>query len=331
MNSYKLLFFSTLLTGSMVSLSANSWIGVWMGLEINLLSMIPLMKSKTNMMSTEAAIKYFITQALASTLLLLTAILMMKIINKTISLNYMIQLSMLMKMGSAPFHFWFPEVINGMTWMNSLIILTWQKIAPMMIIMYTNMSNNFIYTIIIWNSLISAILGLNQTSLRKIMAYSSMNHIAWMLASMMISETMWKFYFTIYCLISINIIVSFILMNSFTLSQTMTSNMNKMNKIMLMINFMSLGGLPPFLGFFPKWLVIQALTNSNNLLINVVLICLTMIPLYYYTRIMMASLIMNNQTSFISLKIKINNFMLIMMNLLTLMGLIMSSSLYIYL
>nr|ARH54000.1 NADH dehydrogenase subunit 2 [Stomis pumicatus] len=305
-NIYKLIFIMTLFMGTMISVSSYTWLGTWMGLEINLLSFIPLLKSKNNPYSTESSIKYFLIQTLASSMFLFSILMMMStsnlisnILNSNMFLIMMINSSLLLKMGAAPFHFWFPEIIEGMNWINSLILMTWQKIAPMMLLSYTIKYSNFIIIIIILSTLIGSIGGLNQTSLRKIMAYSSINHLGWMISSFLNSEMIWLIYFLLYSFISITLISMLNMFKIFYLKQ-MYSFMNKniLIKFSLLLNLLSLGGLPPFLGFLPKWMIIQYLSN-NYMYLLFFMIMMTLITLFFYMRIMYTSLILfHNEMNF---------------------------------
>nr|YP_010373916.1 NADH dehydrogenase subunit 2 [Coomaniella dentata]UPI13497.1 NADH dehydrogenase subunit 2 [Coomaniella dentata] len=330
MNFYKTLFILSTLTGTIISISATSWVGMWLGLEINLLSIIPLMNDNKNLFSTEASLKYFITQAMASAILLLAVIIMMSKINIQYEMNLeyplilMLNSSLLTKMGAAPFHFWFPEVIEGLSWFNSFMLLTWQKIAPMALLMYNVNLKNFLSFIIIFCMLISSIVGLNQTSLRKILAYSSINHIGWMISSLLFFQNIWMYYFLIYTLITINIVLIFKLMNVFYLKQLFsTLNFNKMVKLFFILNFLSLGGLPPFLGFLTKWMTIQALINSNLIMLALVMIILTLITLFFYIRITFSSLLLSETeiSSYLE-NSKFNNMIIITLNFISLSSLI---------
>nr|AXS66319.1 NADH dehydrogenase subunit 2 [Staphylinoidea sp. 3 KM-2017] len=320
---YKLMFMNWMMMGSIISISANSWMGVWMGLEINLLLIIPLINKTNNSMSSESSMKYFISQALASTIILMSIILMFMKLNY----NLMLTSAVLMKMGSAPFHFWFPEVMEGLNWINSLIMLTWQKLTPMVLLMYTLNNLIFMNIIIIMNLLIGGIQGLNQISLRKIMAYSSINHIAWMIPSINLTQIIWIYYFIIYSIISANICYMFHMMSSFYLPQVILTNFNNpISKFIMMMNFFNLGGLPPFMGFLPKWLTIQMMVNFNYLYISLMMIILTLITLYYYMRISYSTLMMNS--SFMKFKFAPKNYMFIFMNIISLTTLILSTLMF---
>nr|YP_010397331.1 NADH dehydrogenase subunit 2 [Gametis jucunda]UQJ77438.1 NADH dehydrogenase subunit 2 [Gametis jucunda] len=295
---YKILFGTSMMIGTLISISSYSWMGMWMGLEINLLSIIPLMSSTKNMMASEAALKYFITQAMASTILLFSIIMSSLYFSYDLNYNLYFSLifntSLLTKMGAAPFHFWFPEVMEGLNWINCIIMLTWQKIAPMILIMYSNKTTLYFIMVIVMSMLISGIMGMNQTSLRKILAYSSINHIGWMIGAIMLSPTIWSYYFMIYCIISINIIVIFWKLNIFYINQLYISlNSNPLVKFFFMMNFLSLGGLPPFLGFMPKWLLINSLIQTNFYFLAFLMTIMTLITLYFYMRITFATLLIS--------------------------------------
>nr|ANJ70615.1 NADH dehydrogenase subunit 2 [Pterostichus niger] len=336
-NMYKLMFMMTLISGTMISISSYSWMGTWMGLEINLLSFIPLLKDKNNPYSTESSIKYFIVQALASTMFLFSILMIMittnmisDIKNTNLFLIMMINSSFLLKMGAAPFHFWFPEIIEGMNWINSLILMTWQKIAPMMLLSYTIKFSNYIIFIIIMSTLVGSISGLNQISLRKIMAYSSINHLGWMLSSFLNSEMIWLIYFLLYSFILITLITILNTFKIFYLKQMYTfMNKNILIKFSLMLNLLSLGGLPPFLGFLPKWIIIQYLSN-NYMYLLLFMIMMTLITLFFYLRIIYTSLILSHNElyfNFKNLNMKMN-FLMLFLSFISINGLILCTILF---
>nr|YP_010563165.1 NADH dehydrogenase subunit 2 [Cnethodonta grisescens]UYX61171.1 NADH dehydrogenase subunit 2 [Cnethodonta grisescens] len=295
LNSTKMFFMFTLFFSTLISISSNSWLGCWIGLEINLLSFIPLISNSNNLFSNEASMKYFLTQSIASINFLFSIIMkliLMKNFEMNLFISIMINSSLLMKMGSAPFHFWFPNIIEGLSWFNSLILMTWQKISPMILLSYY-FNMNFIIIIIIMNIIIGAINGMNQTSLRKLMAFSSINNLGWMLMTIMISMNLWLFYFLMYFFLTSMMTFLFYILNMFYINQLFINNMNFMIKINLLINFLSLGGLPPFIGFFPKWIVINFLINNNFYLMTLLFMMMSLIMLFFYIRIIYSAFMFN--------------------------------------
>nr|AID67365.1 NADH dehydrogenase subunit 2 [Biston thibetaria] len=329
MNSNKMFFLFVLFFSTMISISSNSWFGCWIGLEINLMSFIPLISKTNNLMASEAALKYFLIQSIAS-INFLFYIIMKLIFFKNFETNsillMMINSSMLMKMGAAPFHFWFPNIIEGLSWFNNFILMTWQKITPMILLSYYFNKNLLTFSIML-NIIIGAMGGLNQTSLRKMMAFSSINNLGWMISSIMISENLWIFYLFMYSFLISTMCLFFYLTNSYFINQMFILNMKPMIKINLLINFLSLGGLPPFIGFMPKWIIINFLTMNNFYLMTLIFIMMSLIMLFFYIRIIYSAFMMNYfkmKWFKINLKNNINSIMNLL-SMFSIIGIILST------
>nr|YP_010946726.1 NADH dehydrogenase subunit 2 [Panesthia strelkovi]WGO57457.1 NADH dehydrogenase subunit 2 [Panesthia strelkovi] len=335
-NSTKILFFTTLISGLMITVSSNSWISAWMGLEINLLSFIPLMTSNDNIFTTEAALKYFLIQALASSSLLFIILSksilesMFSLINSSLT-SIIIVAPLLMKSGAAPLHWWFPSVMEGLSWWNCFILMTVQKIAPLILISYSIKLNSFIIVIIMMSILIGTIGGYNQISLRKILTYSSINHMGWLLAAMLMGENLWTLYFSIYSFLTLTVITIVSPMQISFVNQTFpTNNESKAIKLMMYSSLLSLGGLPPFLGFLPKWIIIQHMINNWSLMIISTMVIMSLVTLYYYLRISYSFIIVSLEPNWTSVnkESQINNVIALITTALSTMGL-MASSLFI--
>nr|WNL54459.1 NADH dehydrogenase subunit 2 [Amitermes sp. 'megaceps'] len=294
-NSTKVLLLITLVSGMLVSVSSNSWLSAWIGLEINLMSFIPLMSNVKNMYNTEASLKYFIVQVLASATLLFMVV--MKTLTEDLftfeSNSYtpmIICTPLLLKSGAAPFHWWFPGVMEGLSWENCALLMTVQKAAPLMLMSYLIDTNTFTLMIIMTSTIVGAIGGLNQTSMRKILTYSSINHTGWMLIALTTSESMWMMYFLIYSTLAVTVVSTIKLSGMSFINQTMmTNNEAKLMKFMMFTSLLSLGGLPPFLGFLPKWIVIQAMIANNMAPLATIVVVTSLITLYYYLKISYSS------------------------------------------
>nr|YP_010722409.1 NADH dehydrogenase subunit 2 [Parnassius acdestis]WDV10549.1 NADH dehydrogenase subunit 2 [Parnassius acdestis] len=332
LNSNKMFFYFILFFSTLISISANSWLGCWIGLEINLLSFIPLISNSKNLLSSEAALKYFLTQSIAS-INFLFSILLKMILLKNFEINnlfsILINSSMLMKMGSTPFHFWFPNIIEGLSWFNCFILMTWQKISPMILLSYY-MNNNFLMFIMIFNVIVGTMGGINQTSLRKLLSFSSINNLGWMLAALMMTENLWIFYLMMYSFLISIMCIFFNTLNIYYINQLFIMNMKFPLKMSLLINFLSLGGLPPFLGFFPKWIIINFLIMNKLFLISFIFIMMSLIMLFFYIRIMYSS-IMFNYLKMKWFKNFFKNYSLLIMNIfsmISLLGMIISTFMF---
>ena len=285
----------TIVLGTLLVITSSHWFLVWVGFEINILAIIPLLTKQHNPRSTEAATKYFLTQATASILLMIAAIInlihtghwsVLKLINPTAST--IITIALAMKLGLSPFHFWVPEVTQGIPLSSGLILLTWQKLAPLSILYIISPTINLDLLIII--ALLSIAIGgwggLNQTQLRKIIAYSSIAHIGWIISILTYNSTIILLNLYIYIPMTITTFLLLII----TSSTTTTSLSHTWNKLPLtttivFITILSLGGLPPLTGFLPKWLIIQEIVKNNNIIISTIITLLALLSLYFYTRI----------------------------------------------
>nr|UUJ37374.1 NADH dehydrogenase subunit 2 [Sciurus anomalus] len=285
----------TLFSGTLITLLSSHWLLIWIGLEMSLLAIIPILMNKPNPRSIEAASKYFLIQATASMILMMATVInfydtgqwcISSTINQLSSL--MLTTALSMKMGLAPFHLWVPEVTQGIPLTSGLLLLTWQKIAPLSIMFQIIPSIN--PTLIMIMAFMSILLGgwggLNQTQLRKILAYSSIAHMGWMVMVISFNPMLSIFNLLIYIMLTINM---FMLLHYNKKTSTLSLS-NSWNKSPLLVSIilavlMSLGGLPPLTGFSPKWMVIKELVSNNNIILPTLMAILALLNLYFYMRL----------------------------------------------
>nr|YP_001648437.1 NADH dehydrogenase subunit 2 [Hypsiscopus plumbea]ABC55931.1 NADH dehydrogenase subunit 2 [Hypsiscopus plumbea] len=275
---------------------ATHWLMVWACLEINTLSIIPVISKPHHPRSTEASTKYFLTQTLASTTLLFAATTnAMNTSNWEMNLTTnqttmtIITSTLMMKMAAAPFHFWLPEVSSGATTMTTLTLLTWQKIAPLTILLTTHSETNM--SLLLLSAIMSIMVGglgaMNQTQLRKLMAYSSIAHTGWTIAILTTSPNISMLTFMIYTMTTTPIL----LIMNLTMVSTIkdigimwTSSPHLM--LTLTVCILSLGGLPPLTGFMPKWLILNKMAAMNMMIEATTMALLSLISLFVYMRLM---------------------------------------------
>nr|WID87029.1 NADH dehydrogenase subunit 2 [Carausius sp.] len=322
----KIMFMTMLMLSVMLSVSSNSWFMVWMGMEMNIMSFIPMILN-INMTSKESAMTYFMIQAIASMLLIMSMILMKtKLMNNEIK-SIMLMSALMMKSGIAPFHFWLPKTMEGMSWNMCLILMTVQKMIPLMIMSNLMKMNVFTMLSMTMSIIVGAMGGLTQTSLRKLMAYSSIMNNGWMMMAMMSSEIMWIIYFIMYTMMTTIMIKMMNNYKIYHLNQLMSMNETLNKKMIMMLNILSMSGLPPFLGFLPKWLTIQPMINMSNLLTLSLVVMMTLIALYYYLRIMYSVLMLSTSELNWNKK-KMKNKWIMMMLPLSMMGLMLITLMY---
>nr|YP_009487372.1 NADH dehydrogenase subunit 2 [Pattonomys semivillosus]AWB97204.1 NADH dehydrogenase subunit 2 [Pattonomys semivillosus] len=287
--------YTTLIMGTLITLISSHWLLMWTGLELSMLSIIPILMNKTNPRSTEAATKYFLTQATASMLLLLSIIMTMVhsgqwtiIYSDNQIITFTLTLSLIMKLGLAPFHFWVIEVTQGTPLLQGMILLTWQKIAPLSILIQISPTINS--PLILTSALLSTLLGgwggLNQTQLRKIMAYSSIAHMGWMMAVINLNPSISLFNLIIYITLTISLFTMLYMNNNLsTLSLSRVWSTAPPIIIIILMNLLSLGGLPPLTGFSPKWVIIQELVKNNIIMVPTLMTIMALLNLYFYMRL----------------------------------------------
>nr|AJO26431.1 NADH dehydrogenase subunit 2 [Cistothorus platensis] len=291
----KLIFTTSLLLGTTITISSNHWVLAWTGLEINTLAVLPLISKSHHPRAIEAATKYFLVQAAASTLVLFSSMTnawhtgqwdITQLTDPTSSA--ILTAALAMKLGLAPFHFWFPEVLQGSPLLTGLLLSTAMKFPPITLLFMTSPSLN--PTLLVTMALLSAALGgwmgLNQTQTRKILAYSSISHLGWMAIITSYSPKLALLNFYLYALMTAAVFLSLNSTKALKLSTLMTSwTKTPALNTMLMLTLLSLAGLPPLTGFLPKWLIIQELTKQEMAPAATIISLLSLLGLFFYLRL----------------------------------------------
>nr|AET51488.1 NADH dehydrogenase subunit 2 [Lanius excubitor]AIY69460.1 NADH dehydrogenase subunit 2 [Lanius excubitor]QHI42696.1 NADH dehydrogenase subunit 2 [Lanius excubitor] len=291
----KLVFIISLLLGTTLAISSNHWIMAWAGLEINTLSILPLIAKSHHPRAVEAATKYFLVQAAASTLVLFSSMLnawetgQWDITQMSHPASCSILTAALsMKLGLAPFHFWFPEVLQGSPLTTGLILSTVMKFPPITLLFMTSQSLNptLLTTMGVLSVAMGGWMGLNQTQTRKIMAFSSISHLGWMAVILVYYPKLTLLNFYLYTLMTAAVFLTLNSMKVLKLSTLMTAwtKTPALSSIFL-LTLLSLAGLPPLTGFLPKWLIIQELTKQDMAPTAVIISLLSLLGLFFYLRL----------------------------------------------
>nr|YP_010515080.1 NADH dehydrogenase subunit 2 [Narcine timlei]UXL87066.1 NADH dehydrogenase subunit 2 [Narcine timlei] len=285
----------SLITGTLMTFTMTNWLLIWMGLEINTMAIIPMMIHKHHPRATEATTKYFITQATASAMLLFSGTVNAWLTGQwelTQTTNQMlmalITLAIALKMGLAPMHFWLPEVLQGINYMAGLILLTWQKLAPMAILIqiYPMINPNLLTSIGIISILVGGWGGLNQTQLRKLMAYSSIAHMGWMMVILHFMHNLMTLNLMMYLILTTSFLMILMNINATKInSMTLMTHKKPLTIMISLMILMSLGGLPPLSGFMPKWLILQELINQNMAPTATIMALAALLSLFFYLRL----------------------------------------------
>nr|AIA61486.1 NADH dehydrogenase subunit 2 [Hemibagrus nemurus] len=286
---------SSLGLGTTLTFMSSHWLLAWMGLEINTLAILPLMAQHHHPRAVEATTKYFLAQAAAA-----ATILFASTINAWATGEWNIyylthpvattltMMALALKVGLAPTHFWMPPVMQGLDLTTGLIMATWQKLAPFALIIqvapYTH--PQLLTALGLLSVFIGGWGGLNQTQLRKILAYSSIAHLGWMIVIVQFKPELTILALTTYIIMTSTTFLTFKLLHS-TKINTLAMSWAKTPTITTIaaLALLSLGGLPPLTGFMPKWLIMQELTTQNLPLTATMMALSALLSLYFYLRL----------------------------------------------
>nr|AAW80736.1 NADH dehydrogenase subunit 2 [Zoothera lunulata] len=291
----KLVCTISLLMGSTITLSSNHWVTAWTGLEVNTLAILPMIAKSHHPRSIEAATKYFLTQAAASTLILFSSMVnawhtgQWDITQLTCPTSCLILTAAIaMKLGLVPFHFWFPEVLQGCSLSTGLLLSTMLKLPPMALLFMTSqsLSPTPLVTMAILSAALGGWMGLNQTQTRKILAFSSISHLGWMTIIIMYNPKLALLNFYLYVVMTAAVFLTLNSMKTLNLATLMTTwTKTPALSAALMLTLLSLAGLPPLTGFMPKWLIIQELIKQNMTPAATIMALLSLLSLFFYLRL----------------------------------------------
>nr|ABY73954.1 NADH dehydrogenase subunit 2 [Saxicola caprata] len=291
----KLIFTSSLLLGTTITISSKQWIMSWTGLEIKTLTILPLISNSHHPGAIEAAINFSQVQATASTLISFSSMTNAwqngnwDITQMTCPVSCLILTAALaMKLGLIPFHFWFPEVLQGTSLMTGLLLSTAMKFPP--ITLFFMVSHSLNPTLLTAMAILSAALGgwmgLNQTQTRKILAFSSISHLGWMAIIIVYSPKLALLNFYLYTLMTAAVFLALNSINTLKLSTLMTTwTKTPALSATLMLALLSLAEFSPLTGFLPKWLIIEELTKQGMAPAATIIALLSLLSLFFYLRL----------------------------------------------
>nr|AAU09901.1 NADH dehydrogenase subunit 2 [Passerculus sandwichensis]AAU09909.1 NADH dehydrogenase subunit 2 [Passerculus sandwichensis]AAU09914.1 NADH dehydrogenase subunit 2 [Passerculus sandwichensis]AAU09916.1 NADH dehydrogenase subunit 2 [Passerculus sandwichensis]AAU09918.1 NADH dehydrogenase subunit 2 [Passerculus sandwichensis] len=289
------IFIVSLLLGTTITISSNHWIMAWMGLEINTLAILPLISKSHHPRAIEAATKYFLTQATASALVLFSSMTnawqtgQWDITQLTHPMSCLILTSAVaMKLGLVPFHFWFPEVLQGSPMITGLLLSTLMKLPPITLLYMTSPSLDptLLTALAILSVALGGWMGLNQTQIRKILAFSSISHLGWMAIIIVYNPKLTLLNFCLYTMMTAAVFLTLNTIKVLKLTTLMTAwtKTPSLNAVLL-LTLLSLAGLPPLTGFLPKWLIIQELTKQDMAPAATLISLLSLLSLFFYLRL----------------------------------------------
>nr|AIT76171.1 NADH dehydrogenase subunit 2 [Pirata subpiraticus] len=289
-------------------MNSDDWFLLWLGLEINMMIFIMLMYNENSMLKIESCLKYFFIQSVGSAILMSCFYL-----NKE-WLDLVVCLLLGYKIGAGPFFYWFPSVCSGLSWMSCFVLMSFQKVIPLMIM---GIFVSWIIYIMIVISLFFGIFGcFNQTNIKQLIAYSSVYHMGWIMLCNFSNDLNWFVYLVIYSLMIFPVMKFF----SSIFSEDFLMLMKVKYKGWIILMVLSMAGMPPFLGFFLKLFAFMMIFNYDYYFMMFLIIC-SVVMFYIYFRMIydvLMSHCMNMNWMNFMMMCDLNNY-LVMMSILGLM------------
>nr|ANE06483.1 NADH dehydrogenase subunit 2 [Cyrtodactylus hidupselamanya] len=282
----------SLTASTIITMSSNHWLLAWLGLELNTLSILPIIMKSHHPRATEATTKYFMVQATAATMILMASIMtawktgQWSIQHATPTTTLLTTTAIMLKLGITPLHLWYPQVLQGVTMNTALMISTWQKIAPLTLLYMThhNLDTKTLLLMGLASAVVGGLSGLNQTQVRTIMAFSSIAHMGWLITAMALSPNLTTLTMTVYLITTIATFKP--LSTTKTMLDVGTAwPLSPTTLTTTMMTLMSLGGLPPLTGFMPKWLIIKELSSAGLTTIATLILMSSLPSLFFYVRL----------------------------------------------
>nr|AAL60088.1 NADH dehydrogenase subunit 2 [Draco spilopterus] len=301
------ILYLSIAAGTIITMSSHHWLMAWMGLELNTLAILPIISKTKHPRASEAATKYFLTQAVASCLLLLSSIInawhtgswdILQMNDKYASSMMIIALAM--KTGTAPLHFWLPEVMHGSTLYTAMLISTWQKMAPMALLysISSHMQPVIALTLGILSTMVGGWGGINQTQLRKMLAYSSISNLGWAMMVISFEPNTFTINILVYILMMIPTFTILTVVATKTLQNLSASwTTSPTGTTMLMVLLLSVAGLPPLTGFLPKLLILNELVTQTLTPLATITMMTSLLNLMFYLRTMYMTTLLNSPGS----------------------------------
>nr|YP_010042795.1 NADH dehydrogenase subunit 2 [Anthenea aspera]QPC56433.1 NADH dehydrogenase subunit 2 [Anthenea aspera] len=295
------LSFSVVL-GTFIVFTSSHWFFVWVGLELNTLSIISLLCGNFSPRSVESSVKYFLVQSVGAALILNVVIIQAWFccswdVNHSLDFvtSLLITLGLGLKLGLFPCHFWFPDVVQGVSLVSGMVLSTWQKLAPFIVLVSVvdSLSVELLVCMGVLSVLVGGWGGLNQTQVRKILAFSSVAHMGWIFATVAYSVGAASIMLLVYIIINSGV---FLLASEFGVKSL--SEVSRLvyisygGSVGLALGVLSLGGLPPLLGFSVKFVSLWTLVGEGSFFPSGVLVAGSLLSLFFYLRIAFSGALM---------------------------------------
>lgn len=256
-------------------MSRNHWFLLWLSIELTTLSFIPLINNKTKRF-IEVIVIYFLIQAISSAFLIF-GFLQNQILLIESQIFNLCFIALIIKLSIAPLHSWFPPILTKINSIPIILIFTLQKLQPFLFLSLANSKRKMLFFFVAITCLIGSISNIIHNNIKLILSYSRISHGGWLLIALWINKSIWLFYIVIYFMTVLLICKIFIT----NLRQIFYKDNVKSSWSVLL---MSLAGIPPLAGFYPKILILEEIIFITFFVIIFILLISAAIDFFIYTR-----------------------------------------------
>uniref|UniRef100_A0AAU6PX10 NADH-ubiquinone oxidoreductase chain 2 n=1 Tax=Ophiomonas sp. TaxID=3135530 RepID=A0AAU6PX10_9ECHI len=273
----------------------ENWFLIWVFIELVTALLVLLASGGLSPRVVEAISKYFVTQAIASIILLLGIMVRIYTIGEVggfssynnVSLAFILS-GLFIKIAVFPNPFWFVDVINGVGIKSGVYFVVVSKLVPLYLYISLSQVDRELFFIVggLGAVVVGSIYAINQTSLRKIIALSSVAHLGWLVLGIpYLTFSTCIVLFIIYLLMVGPLLWIVGLYQIDDLNSTKHVYFNSSFLLIIILSLLSLGGLPPLAGFAYKWVIFLGLFNAGKFLVCVLLVLMSVVSLFFYLRL----------------------------------------------
>lgn len=289
---------------SLLLVSSVSWLSIYLAMELQTLTLFILAAIKRDSAySTEAGLKYFVLGAVSSGLFLFGCALLYGVsgevsiqgINSVLTSDVgkiLITVSLLFKLSAAPFHMWAPDVYEGAPTITTALLATVPKVAVFSILVQIGPVINVVLVCALLSIIYGSVGALNQTKIKRLLAYSGIGHMGFILFGVAIgsfesiqASLIYMIVYVIMSVCSFSIILSLNLTKNLIVEVSGLSRDNPVIALTLGLIFLSTAGIPPLAGFLSKWFILLAGISSGYYLISIMIVISSVIAGVYYVRL----------------------------------------------
>ena len=290
---FRLFYLFALFARTRVSFFLRRRLRIWLMLELNFICFVRLLRQEFRVANRNGNLYYFLIQRLGRVFILLRILIFLIWNIKLFSLIFFS--AILLKLGSAPFQFWYLKLIQKISWKNIWLLSVWQKFIPLILLKFSSSVILILFGAI--NVLIRRLSSVKQKKIKKILGLSSLFSLGWVISVIVLSE-IWLWFILGYGLVLINLILSLISTQLLSVENLESSLRNPINLLVFFLNLLIVRGIPPFIVFYLKILILSLLIEFSFFIVLIYLvISVFIIYIYLIIRFSLLTFLKARETS----------------------------------